>query len=257
MRVADAGLTTMALTDHDTLEGIDEARGAARSVGVDFIAGTELSIERVEGSMHLLVYFLEPGPGPLQDRLASLRRARNGRNEQIVERLNGIGIPIRYDDVIAESGGGVVGRPHIAAVLMAMGHVATVKEAFERYLGTGCPGYVGRERLDAKTAIALAHSSGGVPVVAHPHTLAVGADDYAAALRELADLGLSGLEAWYSRYTPDLRQRLADIADELGLVATGGSDHHGRYKPDLDVGVGTGDLRVDDEVAAALHAARP
>ena len=128
---AEAGLTTIALTDHDTLHGIEEARQAAADKGIHLIPGVELSIERSVGALHLLVYFLEPERGPLQDRLAELRQGRHHRNREMVDALVGMGIAITYDEVLAEAGTGAVGRPHIASVLAAKGVVADVTEAFE------------------------------------------------------------------------------------------------------------------------------
>ena len=251
-----AGLTAMALTDHDTLDGISEAAAAATAAGIGFIPGTELSVDWPTGTMHLLVYHLGEGPGPLQDRLADLRRARDRRNHVILERLARLGIDIPYPEVEAESGGGVVGRPHIAAVLMARGLATDIPDAFDRYLARDRPGYVDRERLAAAEAIDLARRSGAVPVIAHPHTLGVSRTDYGAAFSELAAQGLGGIEAYYAEYPPELRLHLAGLCDQLGLVATGGSDYHGRYKPDLQVGTGRGDLVVPDEVIDALMAAR-
>lgn len=253
---ARAGLGAMALTDHDTLEGIAEARDACARAGIGFVPGVELSIEVPDGRMHMLVYFLEPGEGPLQDELGSLRSAREVRNAEIVDRLSGMGLDVSLDAVLAEAGGGVVGRPHIAAVLVANGHATDIKDAFDRWLAEGRPGYVPRRRLDAVTAIRLARKSGAVPVVAHPHTLAVSADGYRRAFTELAALGMQGIECHYAEYTPAVRNHLAGIARDLDMVATGGTDYHGRYKPGLSVGTGRGDLQVPDEVVDQLSARR-
>lgn len=251
-----AGLTTIALTDHDTLDGIAEAAEAAAEGGIGFIPGTELSVDWPTGTMHMLVYHLAPGPGLLQDRLADLREARERRNHVILERLARLGIDIPFAEVEAESGGGVIGRPHIAAVLVARGHAADIPDAFDRYLAQGRPGYVDRTRLAAAEAIDLARRSGAVPVIAHPHTLGVSQAEYSAAFSELAAVGLGGIESYYAEYSPELRLHLAGLCDQLGLVATGGSDYHGRYKPGLEVGTGRGDLVVPDDVVAALDAAR-
>jgi len=253
---AAAGLTALALTDHDTLEGIGEATEAANDLGIDLIPGTELSVDWPTGTMHMLVYHLTPGDGPLQARLAGLRTARDGRNQVILERLAADGIDIPYEAVLEESGGGVVGRPHIAALLVAGGHADSIPDAFDRFLATGRSAYVDRDRLTAVEAIGLARASGAVPVIAHPHTLGVASEDYAAAFTELADAGLGGIESYYAEYPPELRAHLVDLCATLGLIATGGSDYHGRYKPNLAVGTGRGDLSVPDETVAALAAAR-
>ena len=253
---AAIGLSGIALTDHDTLEGTTEAAAAAQSLGIRFVSGTELSVSWRDQSMHVLVYFLDPISGPLQRRMEDLRQSRETRNRQIVEKLRTLGLEISVDEVTKESGGGVTGRPHIAGVLVARGYVASVAEAFERYLAAGRPGYVERDRLEASEAIALSRASGAVPVVAHPHTLNLRAEEFATGFTDLVAAGLGGIEAYYAEYTPEMRSRLAAMCDELGIVATGGSDYHGRYKPHLEIGIGKGDLRVPDEALDRLEQAR-
>ena len=248
-----AGLHAIALTDHDNLDGVHEAQTAADSVGLTLIPGAELSVDWARGAMHMLVYFLEPGTGPLQDRLAWLQRSRHERNLQIIARLVELGLEITYEEVAAEAMHRGVGRPHIAAVMIARGHVESMSEAFDRYLANGGLAYQPRARLGAFEAIELARASGAVPVVAHPHTIGVGRSDYDDAFDELAEAGLGGIEAMYVDYLPATRSRLTAVCDRLGIVATGGSDYHGRYKPDIAVGVGKGDLRVPDETVEALR----
>lgn len=255
-QASTAGLTAIALTDHDTLDGLPRAAEACRELGLLFIGGAELSVLWRDQSMHMLVYFLEPGNGPLQDRLAELRRSRAGRNDQIAVRLQELGLDISIEEVRLEAGEGVVGRPHFAGVLIAKGYVHSVPEAFDRYLAAGRPAYVPRMRLSAEDAITLSRASGGVPVIAHPHTLNLRADEFAVGFRELADHGLGGIEAYYGEYTPEMRARIARICADLGIVATGGSDYHGKYKPHLRIGTGTGDLRVPDSAFEGLLAAR-
>ncbi|CAN5404772.1 MAG: PHP domain-containing protein [Acidimicrobiia bacterium] len=250
---AAEGLTAIALTDHDTLAGTASAAAAAERAGIGFIPGVELSLEWPLGGMHLLVYHLG-GTGPLQDRLLDLQHGRTGRNAVMVERLAALGWPITIGDVIAESGGGVVGRPHIAAVLVRMGAADSIADAFDRWLARGRPAYVERLRLTPAEAIGLARRSGAVPVLAHPHTIGVSADEYRSAFGELADLGLAGIESYYAEYPDELRRHLAGLAAGLGLIATGGSDYHGAYKPGISVGTGHGDLRVPDEVVHAIAA---
>ncbi len=253
---ADLGLTGVALTDHDTLDGIPEAATAAARRGIEFIGGTELSVSWRNQSMHMLVYFLEPGPGPLPDRLEALRESRHNRNLEITAILAGLGLEITFAEVQREAGDGVVGRPHFAGVLMAKGYVASVAEAFDHYLAAGRPAYVPRMRLTAEEAIGLARATRAVAVIAHPHTLQLRSTEFAEGFRELADLGLGGIEAHYSEYTAEMRTRLAEMCSELGIVATGGSDYHGTYKPGLAIGTGRGDLRVPDEALQRLREIR-
>ncbi|HUQ40400.1 MAG TPA: PHP domain-containing protein [Acidimicrobiales bacterium] len=249
---AAAGCTAVALTDHDSLDGLAEARGTAESIGIELVPGCELSCETEGQALHLLVYFVDLGDGPLQDELGRLRDIRDERNRRMVEALVGLGLPVTWDELQAEAGGTGAGRPHAAAVLVRKGVVASVQEAFDVWLAKGRPAYVEKERLSPATAIELALASGGVPVLAHPLTLGRG-PDLSSAVDELATLGLVGLEAWYGRYEPEEREMLAGLAGEHGLVATGGSDHHGTYKPDLSVGVGRGDLSVPDQCLEDLR----
>lgn len=248
-------ITTIALTDHDTQDGIDEARRAAERLDIELIPGTELSLQ-YDGGMHLVVLWLEPGKGPLQDRLAWLRDGRAVRNAGILQALASAGIEVTKEEVAIQAGAGTVGRPHIAAVMVRKGYVPDISSAFALWLGRGCPAYVERPRLSPAEGIALARQSRAVPVLAHPHTLGITTSrDMAMLLGELVDAGLVGLEAWYSGYHRHEREGYADLARRFGLVASGGSDFHGDYKPGLEPGVGYGDLVVPDRVVGELKAA--
>jgi hypothetical protein len=273
-------LTALAITDHDTLDHVPEAIAAASDHGLRLIPACELSCDvrternsagrsplewerrepwdiplSIPGAMHLLVYFPDP-EGPIGPRLRELQAARKARNTEIVARLRDAGIDISIDEVLEEAGTGAIGRPHVAAVLVRKGVVDTIDEAFERWLAKGRPAYVERKRLGPEEAIDLAHASGAVTSLAHPGSL--GLDDVALELfvSRLAAAGLDGLECEYARYSPEQRAVYRAVAMRHHLVATGGSDYHGAYKPDLSVGVGRGDLAVPDDVVAQLEARR-
>lgn len=251
---AQAGLAAIALTDHDTQEGVDEALTAATSTGLEVVPGVELSLQFDAGGMHLIVLWLEPGSGPLQDRLKGLQLGRGARNERIVELLEAAGMPVTIEEVLEEAGGGTVGRPHIAAVMMRRGYVPDIRTAFDLWLGTGKPAYVGRDRLDPEEAISLARESGAVPVLAHPHTLGITtAPAMADVLDRLKRAGLVGLEAHYSSYRAHERAGYADLARRFALLPSGGSDYHGTYKPGLGIGAGYGDLVVPGELLESLR----
>ena len=249
VKAVRAGVTTLALTDHDNLHGIAEAQAAATEHGIELIAGTELSVSWPQGAMHMLVYFLEPGPGPLQDRLVELQQGRNDRNRRVVTALNHLGIDISYQEVEEEAQGRGVGRPHIAAVLVHKGVVPTIRAAFDDYLAEGRPAYQQRFRLEYAEAAKLAVASNAVPVVAHPHTIGVSEEQYRLAFEEIASVGVMGIECYYGEYTPDQRTHLASIADSLNVLATGGSDYHGGYRPEISLGSGRGDLVVPLDIA--------
>ena len=245
---AAAGCSAVALTDHDRLDGIDEARASAARVGVELVPGCEISCEVEVGTMHLLVYFLEPGEGPLQSELVRLQDVRDRRNEIMCAQLG-----LSYEALQAEAGGIGAGRPHAAALLVREGRATSIQDAFDRWLGKGKPGYVEKERLAPADAIRLACESRALPVLAHPTTMELGSSTaLRARLEELRDLGLVGAECIYGRYSPQERADLRALVSSLGLVVTGGSDHHGTYKPDLSVGVGRGDLDVPDAALADL-----
>lgn len=255
-----AGLASLALTDHDTQQGVAEAVAAAASTDLELIPGVELSLSYDRGGMHLVVLWLDPGEGPLQDRLAALRAGRDVRNLEIVQRLTNAGLPLTIEEIETEAGGGSVGRPHIAAVMVARGYVPDIRAAFDLWLGNGKPGYVGRDRLYPEEAIVLARESGGVPVLAHPHTLGITtATEMADLLTRLKGAGLVGLEALYGAYRRHEREGYADLARRFELVPSGGSDYHGTYKPGLMLGAGYGDLVVPETLVDELreHAASP
>ena len=245
------GLTALALTDHDTLDGIPEARAAAAGTSLDLIPGVELSVDWEAGPAHFLAYWIEPGEGPLQDRLAELAEGRARRNAEILTALAGLGCDLSGEDL--RSGPGVVGRPHIAAALVRRGHVPDMPAAFDRYLARGRPAYRPRTRLTAGEAVALAKRSGGAAVLAHPHTVAAGAEAYAHALEAFAALGGAGVECRYPDYPPDLVAHLETVTRHLGMAPTGGSDYHGAHRPGVLLGNGRGDLLVPDSAIAELR----
>ncbi len=253
---ARAGLTHAALMDHDTLDGIDRAREAADDLGVGFIPGVELSVDHGNTKIHMLVYFLEPGKGPLQSQLFSLRDGRDSRNERIVARLNDLGYELTLDDVRRHAAGPSVGRPHIADALVEKGYIASRDEAFTDLLHDGGAAYVERTRLTARDAIRLARESGAVPVIAHPVTMNLTRDEYASTFIELTDLGLGGIEAHHPMHDAELRVHLTELAAQLGIAATGGSDYHGATKRAYRVGVGNGDLRVPESAVEQLYEQR-
>lgn len=261
-RAAAVGLSAVALTDHDILSGLSEAAASAEEHGVELVPGVELSIDWSEmtsgidepGGMHMLVLWLEDRAGPLQDELGALRLGRDDRNRQILTRLEELGLPVTADELAAVAGEGSVGRPHIAAAMMDRGYVPDIGTAFDLYLRQGRPAYVPRQRLRPELALDLAHRSGGVTVLAHPFTLGFDDDHRLEDMFErLASLGLIGIESHHSREEPERRRLLARMARRHGLVPSGGSDYHGSFKPDIEVGTGVGDLAVPDDFLEELR----
>jgi hypothetical protein len=249
---AAVGCRAVALTDHDRVDGLATATARAAALGVELVRGVEISCEH-PATMHLLVYFLPAGDGPLQDELVRLQSIRDSRNRLLADLLARLGLPVTYQEIQEEAGGMGAGRPHVAAILVRKGVVSSIQEAFDVWLAKGRPAYLDKERLAPSVAVRLAVASGGVPVLAHPLSLGLSASGTAATVGELVSDGLAGVESIYGRYSVDERAAMAALAGRYGLVATGGSDHHGRYKPDLQVGIGRGDLDVPDSVLDELR----
>jgi 3',5'-nucleoside bisphosphate phosphatase len=233
----EGGLTAMALTDHDTVDGLPEAVAAGTDLGVEVIPGVEISAQYPGGTMHILGLFVDYHNGLLDQRLAVLKQARIDRNPQIIAKLNALGIPITLEQVNKISGGGQVGRPHIARALMELGCIKNLQEAFDKYLGWHKPAYVSKFRFPPDQALAMIREAKGIPVLAHPFTLGLGS---AYALKnlviELKGLGLAGLEVYYSEHTPEQEALYLKLAQELNLLITGGSDYHGLNKPEITLG---------------------
>jgi len=258
-----AGLTALALTDHDTISGNDEFLAAGAARGLHVIAGVEISAQYEnpeldgsrDGEMHILGYFphWNPATAAKLAPLSRIRSARNERNPKIIARLQTLGCNLSYDEVVALAGNEVVGRPHIAAVLVAKGYAKNSQDAFNRYLAKGAPAYVPKAIFPQRDAVQLIAQAGGLPVLAHPKLLGITSIKLLEQIVEsLIDAGLRGIEAYYSSHQPaDVECYLA-IAQRYGLLVTGGSDFHGANKPRIQLGRGFGSLNVPDSCARAL-----
>lgn len=213
----------MALTDHDTTSGLQEASETARQVGITLIPGIEFTARVRRGQLHVLGYGLDPEHDELQSTLEWLREGRRRRAETMLRRLREAGVDLP-DALLQEAGAEEsLGRPHFARAMIEAGYVASVEEAFERYLRGGRPGYVPRETLEAEDAIRLIRAAGGIAVLAHPLSVI----DLDTRLPELIAAGLEGLEVHYGEYADAARLRLAALASDASLLVTGGSDYHG------------------------------
>jgi len=219
----ERGLRAIAVTDHDSTEGVAEAVAAAEGTDLLVIPGVEISTDVPLGEVHLLGYYLEPRSLQLQTTLTTLREARRQRAQRMVEKLAALGMPLFWDRVAAIANGGAVGRPHVARALIEAGYVGSLEDAFSLYIGREGPAYVDRYKLTPAEAIALVATLGGLPVLAHPHYI----KDLPSVLPELVRAGLVGIEVYYTGYAPDMVASLRDLAVRHDLVATGGSDFHG------------------------------
>ncbi|MBI3611541.1 MAG: PHP domain-containing protein [Nitrospirae bacterium] len=251
---ADKRLRAIALTDHDGVDGLDEAIAEGGRLGIEVIPGVELSADHPAGAMHILGFFVNRQRTNFLDRLRHLQQARNERNPRIVQKLRALGLKITYEEVRAASGGGLVGRPHFAKVLVQKGYVSSMQEAFERYLKKGAPGYVEKFRFGPQETIGMIHEAGGAAVLAHPFTLfKEDSDDLEPLVKELSTAGLDGLEVIYSTYSHEQSRLYRELAEKYELLPSGGSDFHGAHKPGIDLGFGQGQLRVPFEWVEPLR----
>lgn len=253
----DRDLSALALTDHDTIAGVAEAAAEARRVGIDFLPGIEISAEYPHpGTMHLLGYGVDPQSPTLRDLTKKLLAGRDDRNPRIIAKLQGLGVSITMAEVEAEAGGDVVGRPHIAAILMRKGYVGSIKQAFDKYLAPGGSAYFDKERLSPKKAIQMILECGGLPVLAHPVQLRYQNDaQLQRVVKDLIDMGLAGIEVIHSDHDAALVEQYTAFADRFGLVKTGGSDFHGANKQ-IDLGTAGGrriPRKFFDDLLAALQ----
>jgi predicted metal-dependent phosphoesterase TrpH len=233
---AEEGLTALGITDHDTVDGLAEAAEAARQMNIEMVPGIELSVAYPRGRFHLLGYLINYDNRALSERLRLLKENRANRNVRMVAKMQEIGLLVTLDEIREESGGGQVGRPHMAAALVKKGIVGSVQEAFDRYLGSDAPAYVPKDRITVPEGIELLHAAGGLAVLAHPDTLKLDDDALAVELARLRAMGLDGVECYYAQYTTERVDALLRLASGAGLLVTGGSDFHGEAKPEIRLG---------------------
>jgi len=250
---AEAGLSGLALTDHDTLEGWEEAASACAARGLGFVPGLELSTELDQTSVHVLGYWVDPDDEALAAECDRLRRERFHRAQRILALLDGLGASVELDRVLAHAAGAPVGRPHIAAAMVEAGHVGELGEAFDAYLRDGGPAWVAKHALHPTDAVGLIRAAGGVAVLAHPGCTDLAHDEAVALVDRLALVGLAGIEADHAGHTCEESAVWRRVAVERQLEVTGSSDFHGDRKQ-VRLGASTTPQNV---VAALAERARP
>ena len=232
-KALSAGLRVVALTDHDTVDGVTEAQAAAAGTGLEIIPGIELSSDSGHNELHILGYFVDQDSSRLNEHSRWCQEKRVDRIGRMCQRLTKLGMPLSFDEVQELSGAGSVGRPHIARAMIARGYVDSIGDAFNRYIATGRPAFIPRENVSPAQVIAVINDANGVAVLAHP----LFTTNYERLLPGLREDGLTGLEAYYGEYDQPSRERLASVARRHGLIPTGGSDYHGDgYKAGLSLG---------------------
>jgi predicted metal-dependent phosphoesterase TrpH len=248
-----AGLTAVALTDHDVLSGLGEAAARAAEWGLCFVPGVELEINVADGEFHLLGLNLRGDLPPLAKRLVAVREHRARRNERIIRKMNEAGLPVTMEEIAALAKGEVISRLHFAASLVNRGLVASIPEAFARFLGKGRPFYDPKLGLDLPEAITLIHTAGGKAVIAHPLTLGLPWEKLFAFLREGRERGLDGIEAYHSDFSPADCRRLEEFGRSAGFIVTAGSDFHGSRVPGRRLGYSSGGMEIGPEFLVGLE----
>jgi predicted metal-dependent phosphoesterase TrpH len=242
-------LKAIAITDHDTVDGVRDVLRNGRPETLCFLNGVEISSTPplpyvTSGSFHILGYGIDPFDPSLTVALDRVRLARTERNPKIITLLNKAGLDITLDEVQLEAGGSVIGRPHMARVLLKKGYVDSIKDAFDRYLAKGKPAYVEKFKMDCEEAIGVLSCAGGLTVLAHPSSLGMDIDSLSGLLDRMIPMGLAGIEAYYPDHSPELTEQYIGLARTKNLLITGGSDFHGSFKTGIAMGKGRGDLCV-------------
>ena len=257
----ELSLSAIALTDHDTIRGVTEAKERAawhRAHGtpIDVYSGVEISAAYKNRDIHILGLLVDESNEILDRTLQKCIDNREQRNYKIIERFAGLGIEITMEELLADAPDSVITRAHFARVLLKKGVISSIPEAFEKYIGDDGPCYVAREYMSPEDAIHLIKKAGGVPVLAHPLLYNLPHDELYALVDRLKKAGLKGIEVYYSSNRGQDEANVKALANHFSLIATGGSDFHGSIKPGLELGIGRGDLRVPYSVLDNVRAAK-
>lgn len=240
---AARGLKAIALSDHDTTEGIDEALEAGKKYGVEVVPAIEFSVAS-DTETHILGFYIDYKSDLMKNVLESIFRVRRERIENTCKKLRALGFDVTMEEALKIAPTGIIGRAHFARIMMDKGYISSVREGFDKYLANGRPAYDGTQYLTAKQAVELINDLGGVSFVAHPHLIRLSDPDLRAFLKELKAYGLSGIEGYYNEYTPEMQTYFQSLARELGLAVSGGSDFHAKMKPHIEIGIGQGNMEI-------------
>lgn len=248
-----AGLSAMALTDHDNIEGVSEAMAEGERLGIEVIPGVELSAQS-DTELHILGYFIDIHNKRLNEAMAYALRVRDERQEETCRKLNEQGFQITMDELRQEAHGNpVLCRAHFAQIMVRKGYAQSVQQCFADYLSVGCYAYSNRQALTGPEAVSLIKEAGGIAVAAHLHLIKMEDEPLKEYLKTLIPYGLEGIEGYYTDYTPDMERRYRAMAKELGLTLSGGTDYHGANKPHITIGQGRGNLEIPYSVLDGLR----
>lgn len=240
---AEKGISAIALSDHDTVAGVDEAMEWGKKLGVEVVPAIEFSVQS-DTETHILGFYIEHKNPILQEALAKINEVRWQRTVNTCNNLRNLGFDVTMEEALAIAPSGLIGRAHFARILMEKGYVGSVKEGFDKYLANGRPAYDGTQYLTAKGAVELIKSIGGVSFVAHPHLIRLDDATLRKFLLELKSVGLCGIEGYYNEYTPEMQDYFQNLARELGLEICGGTDFHAKMKPHIEIGIGQGNMAI-------------
>jgi len=254
LQAKEIGVEAIALTDHDTIAGYDEALKAGKEADITVISGVEISTSYMEKEIHIVGLFVNCKDVEFKKKLQKLELERDNRNKFMVEMLNKNGIDIMYEEVIEKYKDVVFTRAHMANELLLRGYVKSKSEAFKRYLGDYASCYVKKELLNADETINMIKAAGGVAVLAHPFRYRLSADTINSLVKEFKNAGLAGIEVYYPTHTKSERKFARELADKYNLLHSGGSDFHGKNKPDIQLGIGRGNLDIPYELWEQLEA---
>ncbi len=247
------GLSAIALTDHDNMDGVQEAMEEGKNIGLEVVPGVELSVQSATET-HILGYDIDIHNDVLIKTLEEAKQVRKNRNAETSRKLREIGFDVSVEEAEAIAPNGVVGRAHFAKVMVQKGMVGSVKEAFDRYLANGRPAYSSTQLLTPEEGVQLIQTAGGKAFVAHLHLIRLEDDALIAFLKRLQKVGLSGVEGYYTEYTPEMQEKYQNIAQNLGLKISGGTDFHGEMKPHIAIGRGLGNLEIPYSVLEQIRA---
>ncbi|MBR3909733.1 MAG: hypothetical protein IKJ54_00390, partial [Anaerotignum sp.] len=241
------GLSAIALTDHDTIDGLDEFQKTGNALGIETIPGIEFAAlweKHHRPEIHLVGLGFDPAHPALLSRMQEIRQSRDLRNNKMCEKLSSIGLHITIEEVAANAGGEIITRAHFANVLLQKGYIAKKEDAFSRYISPGLPGYVEREFLTPALCIQTIKEAGGAAILAHPTLYGLGMEQLEELCEELIPYGLDGIECQYSTYSPAETKAITALAEKMDLLPSGGSDFHGKNKPNIHLGSGKSNLAI-------------
>lgn len=240
---AARGLSAIALSDHDTVAGVDEAVEAGKHYGVEVVPAIEFSVQS-DTETHILGFYIDHKSPILKEALDNINVVRHQRTVNTCNKLRDLGFDVTMQEALEIAPAGIIGRAHFARLLVEKGYISSVKEGFDKYLANGRPAYDGSQYLTAKDAVELIAAIGGVSFVAHPHLIRLDDTSLRTFLNELKGYGLCGIEGYYNEYTEEMQEYFQKLASELGLNICGGTDFHAKMKPHIEIGIGQGNMEI-------------